>query len=320
MHLSASGGATLVTRSRKTAAVFGIAALVLSACANSGGADPAGPADPMDAPPPQNMLTLESNVAEGNLYPYTVTEYVNFVVQELDQYWTQWFIANGYSEPFVELALVNDSDPIFRSDCRDLDGAGTLVVGPNYPNAFYCAVDGDDMTWNGTLLADDQGALILPIYTMQKIWIGRLGDRQAKVVGDFAAAIVVAHEFGHHVQNEWARQYNLMQEQAGGQLIAEPNSKYKELMADCLAGVWANSVWRQGLLEAGDLEEAISLLEAIGDQGTSTMPHGTGAERRAALEAGMDSGAPTICSQQYWLLDMTRDFVVPPPAGRPYGD
>jgi predicted metalloprotease len=84
--------------------------------------------------------------------------------------------------------------------------------------------------------------------------------------GDFAAAYVIAHEVGHHVQNLLgtmdrinAAQSRMSREQAN-QL-----SVRLELQADFLAGVWAHYTQQKGLLETGDLEEALRAASAVGD-------------------------------------------------------
>lgn len=111
--------------------------------------------------------------------------------------------------------------------------------------------------------------------------------------GDFAQAYVIAHEVGHHVQNL-----------AG--LIdhgsSRPNDTIQsELQADCLAGAWAKDADARGLLEVGDVDEAINAAKQIGDDtlqkkaGRAVQPekwtHGSSAQRTQAFHAGFDGGA-----------------------------
>ena len=75
-------------------------------------------------------------------------------------------------------------------------------------------------------------------------------------------------------------------------------AKPYELQADCLAGTWANSVYEQGQLEPGDLEEATNAALAVGDFDVgNAQHHGTPQERRAALLTGYRSGEPAACAR-----------------------
>ena len=77
-----------------------------------------------------------------------------------------------------------------------------------------------------------------------------------------------------------------------------PTARPFELQADCLAGTWANSVYEQGLLEPGDLEEATNAALAVGDFDVGNeQHHGTPQERRDALLSGFRSGEPATCEQ-----------------------
>ena len=115
--------------------------------------------------------------------------------------------------------------------------------------------------------------------------------------GDFAQAYVVAHEVGHHVQNVTG---NLSH--GGG----NEASVRQELQADCLAGVWGyHAREKQGLVEPGDLEEALGAASAIGDdrlqqqaQGhvvPESFTHGSSAQRVQAFRTGFQSGNPGDC-------------------------
>jgi len=79
-----------------------------------------------------------------------------------------------------------------------------------------------------------------------------------------------------------------------------------ELQADCFAGVWGNSMKQQGVLETGDLEEALNAAQAIGDdrlqqqsQGRvvpDSFTHGTSEQRYSWFKRGFDSGDPAQCN------------------------
>ena len=128
-------------------------------------------------------------------------------------------------------------------------------------NAFYCPV-GDFIAW-------DESGLMIPYYVS---------------AGDFAAAFVLAHEFGHAMQARLPRQEGF------GVLV--------ELQADCFAGAWARDVQNQGLLEAGDLDEAtlavFSARDVPGTAFTDPRAHGSGFERTRAFADGYESG-PSQC-------------------------
>jgi predicted metalloprotease len=126
--------------------------------------------------------------------------------------------------------------------------------------------------------------------------------------GDFAQAYVIAHEVGHHVQNQvGTMQYVNTAYNRVSQVEANKLSVAVELQADCYAGVWANRASYQDLiLEKGDVEEALNAASAIGDdriqmetQGyivPDSFTHGTSAERVAWFKKGMDSGQMADCN------------------------
>jgi predicted metalloprotease len=132
-------------------------------------------------------------------------------------------------------------------------------------------------------------------------------QRRFRAGGEFAYAYVLAHEVGHHVENQLgilprvqARQKEVGQSE-GNQL-----SVRVELMADCLAGVWAHhSQQRWQSLEPGDIEQAIAAAEAIGDDRLQkqsrgqvvpdSFTHGSSAQRARWLTTGLKSGQVQAC-------------------------
>jgi predicted metalloprotease len=113
--------------------------------------------------------------------------------------------------------------------------------------------------------------------------------------GDFAQAYVIAHEVGHHVET-------LRRLESPG---SNRESVRYELLADCLAGVWASDAAKRDLLESGDLEEALGAASAIGDDriqkqtsgqvNPETWTHGSSAERRKAFDHGYGGGSQDAC-------------------------
>jgi uncharacterized protein len=132
-------------------------------------------------------------------------------------------------------------------------------------------------------------------------------QRQFRVGGDFAYAYVIAHEVGHHVENQLGLLARVQQRQReAGEAQANLLSVRVELMADCIAGVWAfHSNQQYKTLEDGDVEEAMKAAEAIGDdrlqrqsQGyvvPDSFTHGSSAQRVRWFMTGMKSGEIRQC-------------------------
>ncbi|MFD1159629.1 KPN_02809 family neutral zinc metallopeptidase [Roseovarius aestuarii] len=129
-------------------------------------------------------------------------------------------------------------------------------------------------------------------------------SRQMGAKGDFAAAYVIAHEVAHHVQNELGILPEVNQRrQAVSETQANALTVRLELQADCLSGVWARSV--DGMLEPGDLEEALNAARKIGDDYLQkragrvpqphTFTHGTSEQRSRWFATGYQTGDPGQC-------------------------
>jgi len=127
--------------------------------------------------------------------------------------------------------------------------------------------------------------------------------------GDFAYAYVISHEIGHHVQNLLGILPKVQAAQARASSKGQANalSVRVELMADCLAGVWAaNANRKYQILEPGDVEKAVATAQAIGDdrlqkaaQGyvvPDSFTHGSSAQRQQWLNAGLKSGEVDSCN------------------------
>jgi predicted metalloprotease len=127
-----------------------------------------------------------------------------------------------------------------------------------------------------------------------------------KAPGDFAQAYVIAHEVGHHVQNQMGT-FSKLEAARGHVSQAAYNqiSVRMELQADCYAGVWGHFAATKNQLDPGDADEALTAASAIGDdrmqretQGRvvpESFTHGTSAQRVRWFKRGMDSGRPKDC-------------------------
>lgn len=124
--------------------------------------------------------------------------------------------------------------------------------------------------------------------------------------GDFAAAYVIAHEVGHHVQTLTGISGKVRQAQQGAdERTANVLQVRMELQADCYAGVWAHHAEGRNLLEAGDVQEAMGAAAAVGDdtlqkQATGRVvpdafTHGSAAQRQRWFMAGYQNGNPNAC-------------------------
>ena len=144
---------------------------------------------------------------------------VNFILDDVQDYWTQEFDASGQTYPEAKLSIFNDS--ISTGGC----GNATSAVGP-----FYCPADNN---------------AYIDIQYMLRL------QTQLGAEGDFSQAYILAHEIGHHVQNVLGTNEFVRREQSGASR-AESNALQvsMELQADCLAGMWARSAQEAGILEA----------------------------------------------------------------------
>ena len=150
-------------------------------------------------------------------------------------------------------------------------GGATSSVGP-----FYCP-------------ADQRVYIDLDFY--QEL------EQRFQASGDFARAYVLAHEVGHHVQNVTGQM-----DRAGN---SNEDSIRVELQADCYAGIWGADAQRQGILEVGDLEEALNAAQQIGDDAIQmrtqgyvvpeSFNHGTSEQRRRWFRIGFDQGTLQAC-------------------------
>jgi predicted metalloprotease len=196
-----------------------------------------------------------------------IDAYLTDVLRSVDAYWTQTLRASGLREPRVSYLWVPPGRAA-RSGC----GAS---AGPEA--AFYCPAD--DTIYVSLVFAARVWDGVASEFPGQRAGYGR-------AVGDFGVAYIVAHEYAHNVQQELG-----LAEMDPGTTV-EP----LELQADCMAGLWANSVYRAGKLEPGDVEEALGTAQAVGDFDIGNpQHHGTPQQRRQAWLTGYEGGEPSAC-------------------------
>ncbi len=122
--------------------------------------------------------------------------------------------------------------------------------------------------------------------------------------GDFAQYYVIAHEFGHHIQNLLGTSAQVQQiQQRGSETEGNAASVRLELQADCYAGVWGAA--NRDRLEPGDIEEGMTAARAIGDDTLQreasgrvvpdSFTHGTSEQRMRWLRRGLETGDPAQC-------------------------
>lgn len=195
-------------------------------------------------------------------------EFMSKVLGTTEDFWTREFANNGYTYDAPTLVFYTDQT---QTGC----GTGSAQAGP-----FYCSAD-------------------------RKIYIDTSFYQELSnkynAAGDFAMAYVIAHEVGHHVQNELGTLGAYHQKRA--QLSDKEGNALNvrlELQADYYAGAWAKYVEGQGLLDIGDIEEAMNAAHAVGDDTLQqeaygrTVPdsftHGTSAQRKKWFDLGYTYG------------------------------
>jgi predicted metalloprotease len=198
--------------------------------------------------------------------------FVNAVVDDVNATWSDIFAGTG--RRYEEATLV-----VFEGRTQTACGPGSAATGP-----FYCP-------------ADNNVYLDLGFFRELRQRFG--------APGDFAQAYVIAHEYGHHVQNLLGINAEVQRISQQEPDRANDMSVRLELQADCLAGVWGHTALQQGELSEGDLDEALAAAESIGDdriQETTTgridpesWTHGSAEQRAKWFSVGFDSGDPASC-------------------------
>jgi uncharacterized protein len=201
-------------------------------------------------------------------------EFVARVLGDTEDVWTAAFQQKGghYQPPKLVL---------FSGQAGSACGLASAATGP-----FYCPGDRD---------------VYLDLTFFQEL------SKRFGAPGDFARAYVIAHEVGHHVQNQLGLMAQVQQKSAGASDIARNAlSVRQELQADCFAGIWGHSAQQRGLIDAKDVESGIAAAAAVGDdrlqQRSSrgyvvpeSFTHGSSAQRVRWFKAGLESGDMRRC-------------------------
>ena len=205
-------------------------------------------------------------------------QFVNAVTVDVQTFWEGRFQQLGKTYPQTVTVLFTGST---QSGC----GIASSATGP-----FYCPAD--EKVYLDTAFFDQLAS-------------------QFGAPGEFAQAYVIAHEFGHHVQDALGIMDQVAAEQQANSSKPNDLSIRLELQADCLAGVWANSVWAQpdeanveSITEA-DIQGGIKAAEAVGDDriqeqasGTidkETWTHGSSDQRVHWFQTGFQQGTVDGC-------------------------
>ncbi len=251
-------------------------------------------------PPGMGQLDQLPGAQQGNVVPSGATEdqrtgipagqdpdaqlrkFAGVIITDTNNVWEQQFKDAGKSYSRTKLAL-------YDGEIRTACGPGSSEMGP-----FYCP--GDSIVY-------------IDLGFFQEL------SKRFGAAGDFAQAYVIAHEVGHHVQNQLGisdQVHTKEQDEPDLALGPESLSVRLELQADCLAGVWANSRRERGLtdsskaLDDGDFDEALTAASGVGDdtiqrQATGEVhpeqfSHGTSEQRRRWFSEGFNSGNSDSCN------------------------
>ena len=206
--------------------------------------------------------------------------FVALVLGDTEDRWTEIFAASGRTYHPPKLRLFSGSEP---GAC----GLAQAAMGP-----FYCPTD--QRIYLDTAFFDD----------LQNKFGGCTGSKACQ----FSEAYVIAHEVGHHVQDELGTLARVTNAQRVASSEGQANALQVriELQADCFAGVWANRAEKKhDFLDPGDVDEALQTASAIGDdrlqkqtQGyvvPDTFTHGTSEQRKRWFSNGFKSGDMASC-------------------------
>jgi predicted metalloprotease len=193
-------------------------------------------------------------------------DFVQYVIDDNNAKWQAVLAEAGVPYSPVGAVIFEGSTP--ASEGCGTDETGTVADSAYGP--FYCPLD-QTVYWPTDTVFPSGGPI--------------------QDYGDFAVAVGAAHEVGHHLQ----QQLGILDAEVAGEVL----SIQTELQADCFAGVWGFSTFYEGLIESGDVDEALTLVQSIGDVPEQPRggpgAHGSPEERTQAFRLGYDSGDPAQC-------------------------
>lgn len=237
-------------------------------------------ASPADATRPAPDATNVPATGEPTLQGLTGLEtsgfrqelaaYMERVLVDVDRYWTASFATAGYHEPFVNYVIITNESETYESPC------GTITA----EDIGYCT--GNDTIYLSTPM-------------VEVLLTGRAPNGEqvlSEKTSSFAAAVAVAHEYGHQIQAELGH----------GELVDANGvtwTEYNELEADCYAGAWAHSQYYTGYLTQADLDSAVTLMFELGHRERTDDFHGTPEQRAEAFNYGYNTGSPYDCWNTY---------------------
>jgi uncharacterized protein len=214
---------------------------------------------------------------ETDTQTVTVEEFAEAVIRHIDNFWDEEFRERGYPYASPTLKFVDNRPEETR--CEENDGS-TKYARPKEP-PFYCRTD---------------ETVYFPRYAeIQEPDDPNGPMRRLEEFGDFNIGVVIAHEMGHHAQEEM-RDYNIENPLAADDSL----TIQRELQADCFAAVWARSVFFNGEVpERAVLREAAVIMYFLGDP-DKTHPleegaHGQFEQRFLAFVSGYRGGDSGRC-------------------------
>jgi predicted metalloprotease len=201
-------------------------------------------------------------------------DFVRAILGDTEDFWTAELARRGarYQPPRLTL---------FRGQVSSACGFASAAMGP-----FYCP--GDQRVY-------------LDLRFFQDL------SQRFGAPGDFARAYVIAHEIGHHVQNQLGLMREVQQKSAdASEPLRNALSVRQELQADCLAGVWGHSAQQRGALDTRDIEQGIAAAASVGDDRLQqqsrgyavpeSFTHGSSTQRVKWFRVGLASGDLRQCN------------------------
>jgi predicted metalloprotease len=225
---------------------------------------------------PPNVQAPASSVPPGVPTPAPndpQRDFVRAILGDTEDFWTAELARRGahYQPPRLTL---------FRGQVGSACGFASAAMGP-----FYCP--GDQRVY-------------LDLHFFQEL------SQRFGAPGDFARAYVIAHEIGHHVQNQLGLMHEVEQKSANAaDRVRNALSVRQELQADCLAGVWGHSAQQRGALDTRDIEQGLAAAASVGDDRLQqqargyavpeSFTHGSSAQRVKWFRVGLASGDLRQC-------------------------